>query len=470
MKTNSPTNRFAKSIGLALPLLIAVSNVVTAQAECDYQAWLTANPGYTTADTPLPADSLDELPRLTAWPDSLEKHALAEVNRAGWKWDATLQVVVDTNGTVLEAEVVLLDIWADGPTDMRSTFATLDQLAVTDSIDVLLTDYMRNVEFSPAAREGNHVTAFLCPNMSAAVMSPAPRDDMGFSIIGPTFFAIQVRDGSAAAEWYRNALGLRQINHLAVEDGSYSIRNLTGGDLTVELVRLPGTAPAPAEPHLGLFKAGFFVDDIAAAFKWLRSQSVDTDERIMVDREMQVRMFVFRDLAGKRLQVFERCGEGCGRGLTSPRSATQSEQCVLNDASHRLSMRVGRARPLRAGHGAGGQIVLEVECRLGDRQAEPQPWPQRVRARADPAGQRWGPDRPHRCRRDVRALWPGHKRCLQMGSSRDRPAEDQAYARGTHQADDRRQPDAGLLEVPSDIAVRAEMAAALRQGARSVMP
>ena len=57
---------------------------------------------------PLPADSLDRVPLPTVWPESPERNALAEINRAGWKWDAILQVVVDTNGTVLDAEVVWL--------------------------------------------------------------------------------------------------------------------------------------------------------------------------------------------------------------------------------------------------------------------------------------------------------------------------------------------------------------------------
>ena len=64
----------------------------------------------------------------------------------------------------------------------------------------------------------------------------------------------------------------------------------------------------------GIQHYSFFVDDIDAAFNWLRSQGVNTDAGIMIDRELQVRTFVFRDLEGNALQVFERCGEECVAG------------------------------------------------------------------------------------------------------------------------------------------------------------
>ncbi len=51
-----------------------------------------------------------------------------------------------------------------------------------------------------------------------------------------------------------------------------------------------------------------------------------------------------------------------------------------------------------------------------------------------------------------------------MGFSRGRPSDDQAHARGTHQADYRRQSDAGLVEF-SDVALREVLVA----GGRSVV-
>lgn len=133
----------------------------------------------------------------------------------------------------------------------------------------------------------------------------------GFSVVGPSFVAIRVPDAAEAAEWYRTALMLSQINHLEAEDGRYSIRLLSGSGLTVELIRLRGAVRGPSEPQLGLFKSGFFVDDIDAAFEWLRQQGANTDESIFVDEALNARSFVFRDPYGNRLQVFEHCGPEC---------------------------------------------------------------------------------------------------------------------------------------------------------------
>lgn len=132
-----------------------------------------------------------------------------------------------------------------------------------------------------------------------------------FSITGDTFLAIQVTDDSAAAAWYASRFGLEEVNRLTAGDGRYSIRLLTGRGLTVEVIRLPDVGPAEDGPRLGLFKAGFWVDEIDAAHDWLVERGVDADERIFVDEALGARSFVFRDLEGNRLQVFERCDSDC---------------------------------------------------------------------------------------------------------------------------------------------------------------
>lgn len=131
-----------------------------------------------------------------------------------------------------------------------------------------------------------------------------------FRVLGPSFVAIVVRDDSAAAQWYRRVLGVTQTRHLTADDGRYSIRLLTGQGITLELLRLRD-ALGPPDPHLGLFKAGFYVDDVEAAWRWLRTQGVDTDRAIFTDEALNARSFVFRDPEGNRLQVFQRCTPSC---------------------------------------------------------------------------------------------------------------------------------------------------------------
>lgn len=136
---------------------------------------------------------------------------------------------------------------------------------------------------------------------------PAP----GFSITGDTFLAVQVADDSAAAAWYASLFRLEEVNHLTAGDGRYSIRLLSGRGLTVELIRLLDVGPAEDGPRLGLFKAGFWVDDIEAAHAWLLGRGVDVDVSPFVDDALSARSFVFRDPEGNRLQVFQRCGADC---------------------------------------------------------------------------------------------------------------------------------------------------------------
>lgn len=129
--------------------------------------------------------------------------------------------------------------------------------------------------------------------------------DPGFEIVGPGFFAIRVEDDEASSAWYQKALGLREIRHLEDDDGSHSIRILSRAGLALELIRLGSPGPDETSP-LGLFKAGLYVDDIEAAFAWVRSLGASTDERIFTDETLGAPSFVFRDPDGNRLQVFER--------------------------------------------------------------------------------------------------------------------------------------------------------------------
>jgi catechol 2,3-dioxygenase-like lactoylglutathione lyase family enzyme len=137
-------------------------------------------------------------------------------------------------------------------------------------------------------------------------------NEAGLKVVGRTFVAIQVRDEVAAADWYIGVFGLEEVNRLEAADGPYSIRILSGGGISVELIRNHATSARTTEPPLGLFKAGFYVDDIEATLAWLRSRGVDTDRTVFTDPALQARTFTFRDLEGNRWQAFEPCGADCG--------------------------------------------------------------------------------------------------------------------------------------------------------------
>lgn len=131
-----------------------------------------------------------------------------------------------------------------------------------------------------------------------------------FQILGPGFFALQVADIESAVDWYSTGFSLSPVKEIDDPDGRYRIRILTSPTITVELIEMLDISQAP-ERHLGLFKFGFFVDDIEAAFHWFRAEGVATDAAIFVDEALSVRSFLVRDPEGNRLQVFAYCGESC---------------------------------------------------------------------------------------------------------------------------------------------------------------
>jgi imidazolonepropionase-like amidohydrolase/catechol 2,3-dioxygenase-like lactoylglutathione lyase family enzyme len=131
-----------------------------------------------------------------------------------------------------------------------------------------------------------------------------------FAIVGPSFLAIQVRDADRASEWYRRAFGLEEIRSLEAEGGGYSIRILHRAGLTLELIRLNSATDGPTQ-QIGLFKAGWYVDDIDAAYSWLHALGTNMDERVFVEETIQARTFVLRDHEGNRIQLFERCTPVC---------------------------------------------------------------------------------------------------------------------------------------------------------------
>ncbi len=122
------------------------------------------------------------------------------------------------------------------------------------------------------------------------------------------FVALRVSDLDAAADWYTRVFDLREANRLDADD--LSIRVLAGHEIVVELIHQVGDT-RPESRHIGLFKAGFIVEDIDAFFARMRERGVDTDRQIFVDGALQMRSFLMRDPEGNRLQAFQRCSAAC---------------------------------------------------------------------------------------------------------------------------------------------------------------
>ena len=127
----------------------------------------------------------------------------------------------------------------------------------------------------------------------------------GFQVVRGTFLALQVADLTVVADWYAAVFGLAEVNRIEAEDDRYAIRILRGRGLTVELIRQRDVVASESTP-LGLFKAGFHVDDLDALRRRLETLEADVDAGTFFDEALGVRSFVFRDPEGNRLQAFGR--------------------------------------------------------------------------------------------------------------------------------------------------------------------
>lgn len=123
-----------------------------------------------------------------------------------------------------------------------------------------------------------------------------------------SFFAVLVSDVDAAAAWYTRVLEAEEVRR--VEGPTYEIRILRSDHVIVELIREAG-AGAGAGRRAGLFKAGFFVDDLFAFHARVLALGADADAEPFVDDALGARSFVMRDPDGNRIQIFERCGRAC---------------------------------------------------------------------------------------------------------------------------------------------------------------
>ena len=76
----------------------------------------------------------------------------------------------------------------------------------------------------------------------------------------PQYFAILVEDVDDSMEWYRAALGLRELDGSRADDGSWRIVNVANDRLFVEIIR--DDRARDIDRARGFFKVGFQVPDV----------------------------------------------------------------------------------------------------------------------------------------------------------------------------------------------------------------
>lgn len=152
----------------------------------------------------------------------------------------------------------------------------------------------------------------------AAPPGPTQAPQEAPTVASPSFFAVSVADLAASEAWYRRTLGLETVRSVESRDGRGRALVMRRGELVVELVHFEGSRAPRADPAVehpfqieGLVKAGVFVADAGQWHTYLLEAGVEADAEVVIDGALGVRTFVFRDPDGNRVQVFERCKNGC---------------------------------------------------------------------------------------------------------------------------------------------------------------
>ena len=124
--------------------------------------------------------------------------------------------------------------------------------------------------------------------------------------VPPHYFAVLVADLERAVGWYSETFGLVVRSSADAEDGSWSIRNLSGPGLSVELIRTDRSAPA--DRPLGLFKVGFSVPSVDAVAARLAAAGAEPPRVVQLDG---LRILQLSDPEGNRIQLHSRSPSVC---------------------------------------------------------------------------------------------------------------------------------------------------------------
>ena len=125
-----------------------------------------------------------------------------------------------------------------------------------------------------------------------------------------SFFAISARDAAATAAWYRDRLGFETLREGAAPDGQTRFALLKRRDDLIEIVQRTAAAAPPAaaardrSSELGLFKVGFWVEDLAGLAAALEARATTFSHGIVTPPGATYQTFAVTDPDGNVVQFF----------------------------------------------------------------------------------------------------------------------------------------------------------------------
>lgn len=127
----------------------------------------------------------------------------------------------------------------------------------------------------------------------------------------PQFVALSVGDIDSMAAWYETMFDLEPGTVNELQDGAVRQTSLRNEHLIIELVQHDQAASRASHDIArsyfihGIFKVGFFVEDIEHAIATLEKRGATFRGRLMEIREHGVRTILVEDPEGNTVQLFE---------------------------------------------------------------------------------------------------------------------------------------------------------------------
>jgi len=131
----------------------------------------------------------------------------------------------------------------------------------------------------------------------------------------PFNFEITVADADKSAAWYESTLGLVRRKSVSFPKGKFII--LGSPSIEVEIIQHEASVDTRkdlkiSEDYLqrGIFKIGFYVDDLDATVARLKERQVHFYMEKGRDAELHLRFALITDLDGNTIQLFENEAKG----------------------------------------------------------------------------------------------------------------------------------------------------------------
>lgn len=118
------------------------------------------------------------------------------------------------------------------------------------------------------------------------------------------FIAVVASSAEESSAWYQETFGLDFLRELTGE--TYKIHLLKGDAGILEIIETMPPAPENPGRMIGLFKAGFMLDDFDARVARWRETGVEFfgNGEVFFDEALQLHSVIILDPDGNRIQVF----------------------------------------------------------------------------------------------------------------------------------------------------------------------